>query len=118
LLKLYIRFQRIGVGLQIVNKWNEIASKKGAQLLNTEQVNISTTIFSSAAQGIYSVMCDIKDILLDMKKDPTSADSEITPFVLDDAVTLNHWLVYREYEILMSYSHHLLDTINKADRGK
>lgn len=64
-------------------------------------------------------MCDIKDILLDMKRDPQS-DLDVTPFKLDETkLLLNHWLVYREYEILMSYSHHLLETITKQEsRGK
>lgn len=40
-------------------------------------------------------------------------DLDITPFVLDKFIKLNHWLVYREYEHLMDYSHKLLKIITE-----
>ncbi|CRK91186.1 CLUMA_CG004869, isoform B [Clunio marinus] len=105
--KIYQRFQRIGVGVQIVNKWNNIASMEGTHLLNTEQVNISTKLFKNATEGIHEVLCQIQAIFYDMAIDPKT-DMDITPFVMDKFIRLNHWLVYREYENLMDYSHKLL----------
>lgn len=82
----------------------------GTTLLNTEQVNISTKLFKNATEGIHEVLCQIQSIFLDMSINPKT-DLDITPFVLDKFIKLNHWLVYREYENLMDYSHKLLKII-------
>lgn len=110
--KIYQRFQRIGVGVQIVNKWNDLASMEGTTLLNTDQVNISTKLFKNATEGIHDVLCEIQGIFRDMAIDPRT-DLDITPFILDKFIKLNHWLVYREYENLMDYSHKLIKIITK-----
>lgn len=110
--KIYQRFQRIGVGVQIVNKWNELASAGESTLLNTDQVNVSTKLFVNATNGIREVLCQIQGIFLDMAIDPKT-DLDITPFIMDKFIKLNHWLVYREYENLMDYSHKLLTIITK-----
>jgi hypothetical protein len=117
--KIYQRFQRIGVGVQIVNKWNELASMEGTTLLNTNQVNVSTRLFKNATDGIHEVLCQIQGIFLDMAIDPRT-DLDITPFIMDKFIKLNHWLVYREYENLMDYSHKLLTIItdDKKHAGK
>lgn len=108
--KIYQRFQRIGVGVQIVNKWNELASMEGTDLLDTDQVNTSSHLFKNATEGISEVLCQIQGIFFDMSIDPRT-DLDITPFVMDEFIKLNHWLVYREYENLMDYSHKLLTII-------
>lgn len=108
--KIYQRFQRIGVGVQIVNKWNELASMDGTTLLTPEQVNVSSKLFKNATEGIHEVLCSIQAIFYDMAIDPRT-DLDIKPFILDKFIKLNHWLVYREYENLMDYSHKLLKII-------
>lgn len=65
---------------------------------------------SLACAGVHEVLCQIQGIFLDMAIDP-SRDLDITPFILDKFIKLNHWLVYREYENLMDYSHKLLKII-------
>lgn len=83
---------------------------EGTTLMNTAQVNASKNIFKSASDDIMAVLCDIQSLFLDMAIDPRQ-DLDITPFVLDNFIKLNHWLVYREYENLMDYSHKLLKII-------
>lgn len=85
---------------------------EGTTLLNTDQVNTSTKLFRNATDGIREVLCEIQGIFLDMAIDPRT-DLDITPFILDKFIKLNHWLVYREYENLMDYSHKLLKIITK-----
>lgn len=92
---------------------------EGTTLLNTDQVNISKKLFRNATEGIREVLCQIQGIFLDMAVDPRT-DLDVKPFVLDKFIKLNHWLVYREYENLMDYSHKLLKIItdDKRTSGK
>lgn len=85
--------------------------------MNVKELNISTRLFKNATEGIQRVLCDIQAIFLDMGLNPQT-DIDITPFVLDEYVKLNHWLVYREYENLMDYSHKLLKAITEEKKLK
>lgn len=90
---------------------------EGTRLLNVDQVNISTRLFKNATDGIHDVLCEIEGIFSDMSINPRT-DLDITPFVMDKFIKLNHWLVYREYENLMDYSHKLLKVITDEKKLK
>lgn len=85
--------------------------------MNTEQINISRKLFKNATDGIRDVLCEIRGVFLDMAIDPRT-DLDIKPFVLDKLIKREHWIIYREYENLMDYSHKLLKLITDERKLK
>ncbi|XP_070494667.1 uncharacterized protein [Chironomus tepperi] len=107
--KIYQRLERIYVGVEIVNKWIEMARTKDGMLKEQELQN-SEILFKNVTEGIKTVLCNIQELFLDVDINPTT-DLDITPFKMDDLIKINHWLIYREYENLMEYSNELLSLI-------
>ncbi|CAO1396592.1 unnamed protein product [Diamesa serratosioi] len=107
--KIYRRFQRIAIGIAIVNQWNELATQRTIEL-NEFQLRSSKSLFHNAQEKVNSVLCEIHSALLDMSVDP-HVDLDIKPLQMDEYIKLQHWLIYREYENLLDYSTQLLNII-------
>lgn len=97
------------MGVQIVNKWIELA-KDNKALMTDDELEKSKELFQNVTGGIRAVLCEIQDLFMDVEIDPSS-DLDITPFKMNDLIKINHWLIYREYQNLMEYSNELLNLI-------
>jgi hypothetical protein len=84
-------------------------------LFSAEELEVSLKLFNKAHEEINNVLCDIRDILSDMAIKP-QPDLDITPVEMKTFIKMKHWLVYREYENLMDYSHRLLNIIIKKEK--
>ncbi|KAG5683869.1 hypothetical protein PVAND_013130 [Polypedilum vanderplanki] len=118
--RIYQRLERVYVGIQIVNKWIELAQMdQNKNIMNNTELDKSKALFTQVTKDIRRILCQIRELFIEVARDPSKQQdlSDISPIReqvnMDATVKLNHWLIYREYHNLMDYSQELLDLIIK-----
>lgn len=114
--ELYLRFQRISLGIDEVNRSINDRIRTISDITDQNKLKASQNLFQQIQTDIKQLLDEIRDTIVGMNDCPeTEMHQAMAEMQQDD--DLKHWVIYREYENLLDYSRELLRHILEKSRG-
>lgn len=114
--ELYLRFQRISLGIDEVNRSINDRIRTISDITDQNKLKASQNLFQQIQTDIKQLLDEIRDTIVGMNDCPeTEMQQAMAEMQQDD--DLKHWVIYREYENLLDYSRELLRHILEKSRG-